>query len=217
MASTAIHKFFSESVAANDQSSVLEQLDGSLRGVQENLALLNTAQDKFNETLATSVQAQTASSEALTTFLTKQTEVLIKVVSEKPQPIPLETADDNCIQDSFTFMRTLNEIESLVTDSKFNELKKKKNSETLAGIQNTALYKGCIAILDQKMLNAQPVDDEGNRFKEEFTALFVDIQDDLGDRAKHLIAIHQFRDRILHFFADQCHDVAHEPAINAPS
>jgi hypothetical protein len=216
MASTAIHKFFSESVAANDQSSVLEQLDGSLRGVQENLALLNTAQDKFNEALATSVQAQTASSEALTTFLTKQTEVLIKVVSEKPQPILLEDAGDSCIQASFTFMRTLNEIESLVTDSKFTE-KRKNNSETLERMKSTALYTGCIAILQQKMGDGQLAEDAVKQFTDEFDPLFEGITEAWNVRAQRLIAIHQFRDRILHFFADQCHDVAHEPAINAPS
>jgi hypothetical protein len=209
MASTAIHNFFSESVAANDQSSVLEQLDGRLKGVQENLALLNTAQDMFNQALATSVQAQTASSDALTTFLTTQTKVLMNVISETPQPIPLQDAHPNCIQESFTFMRTLNEIEGLVTDSKFTE-KKKNNSETLERIKSTALYTGCIVILEQKMGDGQLAANEVKQFIDEFDSLFEGITEARNDRAQRLIAIHQFRDRILHFFANQCHDVALE-------
>jgi hypothetical protein len=194
---TELNKFLGAIAAANDQSSELEQVDIGLKGVEAKLALLNDAQVGFNEALAISVQTQTESTEALKKFLNQQMEFLLKVIPGMPELIPLKEANSSCIQDAFTFMRTLNEIESLMTDSRFTPgLGAKSNHVTLQKYKSSTLYQNCIAILVAQ--------ETPQKFQTEFNALFDAIDSATPqDRAQRLIAIHQFRDRILHFFAEQ--------------
>lgn len=126
--------------------------------------------------------------------------------TEIPEDIPLEDADQGCIEQAFVFMRTLNEIESLMTDSDFevSDDGEPKNNEHLKRYQTTRLYSGCIDILDQKVEEEQLSSSEADTLKDEFNHLFEPIEADWSDRATRLADIHTFRATILHFFAEKC-------------
>lgn len=184
----------------------------SITSLSDGLDALSAATTTSNATLATNVQALTAAVD----LLPQKLALVVREIVGETEPISLDGVDNRCIEDAFTFMRTLNEIESLVTDSKFNEKGKAKNNDTLKGYLETRLHQNCINILQTKLDITQA---EQTALIQEFEALFEPMvfdpkTKDLSDRAARLAALHSFRDRILHLFAEQCRaDQPGEPSI----
>lgn len=184
----------------------------SIAALSDGLDALSAATTTSNATLATNVQALTAAVD----LLPQKLALVVREIVGETEPISLDDVDNRCIEDAFTFMRTLNEVESLVTDSKFNEKGKAKNNDTLKGYLRTSLHQNCIDILRTKLDITQA---EQEALIHDFEALFEPMvfdskTNDLGDRAARLAALHSFRDRILHLFAEQCRaDQPGEPSI----
>lgn len=191
--------------AANDSSSDFAQIETGLEAVRTGLETLHSAQVE-----------QTEAIDRFEQLLEAQTQVLIGAIAGEPTPIELADRPESCIKAAFTFMRTLNEIESLVTDSKFTE-RNKNNTAKLKQYFENALHRNCITLLSQKVDEEQLEAAEAEQLKAEFDALFAPITADLSDRAERLVAIHQFRDRILHFFAEGCTDEPPEEPSKEPS
>lgn len=133
--------------------------------------------------------------------------LLTKRIGGDSEPISLDNVNESCIKDAFTFMRTLNEIESLTTDSDFNleennQQLKSWTQKTKKGVFN-ALYRNCVEILE-KFDKEQPIKQESDQLKSAFDKLFTEFTGNPDNRAERLMEIHQFRDRILRFFYEQC-------------
>lgn len=191
-------------MASTALTNTWQDIKFAIASINDGLMVLSDAQVSSNAMLVTNVQALTK----LIDLRFQSLESLLKGSAGTPESIPLNAADDLCIQYAFTFVRTLNEIESLVADSQFieknnnNELRKYRNAKN-------ALHRNCIEILN-KLKEEQLKPDEKVKFTDDFNALFGEITADLNDRAKRLVEIHDFRDRILHFFAQQCYDLPKE-------
>ncbi|MBD2108952.1 hypothetical protein [Nodosilinea sp. FACHB-13] len=194
---------------------IWEDIQASVNSLNAGLLTLSDTNTASNATLATKVQALTEAVD----LLPQQIGVLIREVAGIPDLILLKDADDFCIQHAFTFMRTLNEIESLMTDSSFTAKKgkgrgsKASNNDTLASYKNSdhALYRNCVEILDEQRNLDRLSAEQYNQFTAYFNALFEDVEPDFSDRAERLVEIHEFRDRILKFFAKRCSEQLEAP------
>ncbi|MBD0337201.1 MAG: hypothetical protein ICV62_17065 [Cyanobacteria bacterium Co-bin13] len=210
------------SIGKVDSTEVVE-------AVQEGVALtlqpledsINSLPQTFDLKVQEGVQQGLAGLQpTIASLLEQQTKAQISAVKSLLTPLldrdeaelDFSDADGCCIQQAFLFMRTLNEIESLIIDSKFrpNDEDENSNNNTLNRYRDSRLYTHCIDILEQKREEGQLTDEDEEALVDAFDALFERMTEDLTERAMRLAELHTFRDRILHFFSDACQTIPEE-------